>query len=172
VGPRRVHEREAARLAEVDIALELVQLAGRACGVGAAVRQPDPRAQPGFEDGLVLVALDLAADRLDGDGGRAHGDTPGGARGAGRAATRVRMTSLCGTRSSVSVWSSRGSKTSPWRVQARGADGSWSGSPSMKGRNTWSRKSAQVIARGARNITGEQNHIVSSTRTVTSWSSP
>ena len=67
-----VHERERARVTVVDVAVEHLALARRARAVGARVRQPDAVAEAGVEDGLVLAALDLTTEWLDGDRERLH----------------------------------------------------------------------------------------------------
>src|SRR5699024_9619576 len=114
--PLEVHQGEAARLTQVHLAVEFVDLAGRAGAVGTAVWQPHPGAQTGIEDRLVLGALDLAADGFDGDRVGGHGVLLGAGRrgrGLGQAATRVPMTSLWPMPSSLSVLSSCGSKGAP-----------------------------------------------------------
>jgi hypothetical protein len=61
-----VQEGKAARVPVVDVAVEHITHAAGAGAVGVGVRQPDPGAQAGVEDRLVIAADDLATQRLDG----------------------------------------------------------------------------------------------------------
>src|SRR6185503_16073482 len=52
-----------------DLALEQVRLAGRALPLAAAVNEVEPVPERRVEDRLLLVAVDLLADRLEDDPG-------------------------------------------------------------------------------------------------------
>src|SRR4029453_9362911 len=70
-----VEQRERRRVAEVYLAVQHDGLAGAAGAVRAGVREPDALAQARVEDGLVVAAADLRAERLDGDREAGHRKT-------------------------------------------------------------------------------------------------